>query len=146
MSFPEFRVQYIPETFTKKIKREHDDQNGDPRDESQPRGIENEIFTVGKDVAPSGMGRWNAEPEKAQAGLRQNGGSDTDGGRDQHRGDGIGHHVPKDDPEVAEAQCLCRRHKVLFPQGEKFSADKSRGVVPCARNGDIREAPQVDGK
>ena len=63
----EFRVERFPQAFATQVERKHDEKDGESRNESDPRGIENELLAVGKDVAPGGVGWLHAEPEKTQA-------------------------------------------------------------------------------
>ena len=129
-------VEGVFETLPEEVEAEDHDQNGHPRNEGQPGGVKDEALAVGKDVPPGGVRGRNPEAQETEARFRQDGRGDADGGGDQHRRDGVGHHVPEDDAEIAHPQGFGGADEILFPQGEKFGPHEPGGPHPAGESDD----------
>ena len=128
--FSQLGVQDVPQAFTKQIEGQDDDQDGKPGDKGQPWRIKDEALSIGQNVSPRRMGWRNTKTKKTQSGLGQNSSCNPDGGGNKDRGDRIGDHVTKDDPQIFDPEGSSRGDKILFPQGQELSPHKTGRALP----------------
>ena len=69
ISFPELRIQDIPEAFSEKVEGEDHDEDGDAGNECEPGCIKYETLAVRENIAPRGMRGRDTESEETQASL-----------------------------------------------------------------------------
>src|SRR5262245_46407470 len=77
----------------------HDD--GDPREDDDPRGSEDEIAALGDHHAPLGSRRLHAEPEEAERRAGQNVEDEVAHAENERRHHHVRQQVAEHDPEVA---------------------------------------------
>src|SRR5687767_9533119 len=98
------RVQSIPQAIPHKVDTQHRYQYQQAGEEPQPRCALNVFHRTIQHIAPACRGSLNAEAQKADISLIQNGGRDAQRGRDCDGGNGIRQKVPEDDAGVGDAQ------------------------------------------
>ena len=65
------RVEGVPQPFSQQVKRENGDENGQPREDGQPPGVEDISPSLGENIPPAWGRGLNAKPEKTQTRLNQ---------------------------------------------------------------------------
>src|SRR5690348_679715 len=94
---PQARIEDVPEGVAEQIEGDDQQHERQRRKDHQPWGDGHEAARGGQHVAPIGVRRLDAEPEKAQRRLRDFRGGQAERGLHDHRWDGGGEDVAHDD-------------------------------------------------
>jgi hypothetical protein len=66
------RIKGISQAFTNEVEREDRDENGQPRENSQPPGIEDISSPLGENISPARRRRLNSKAKETQTGFHKN--------------------------------------------------------------------------
>jgi len=127
---PQPGVQNIAQAFTDEVVAEHGQQNRQAREHGQPRRDFQHFLAVHEDIAPARHGRLHAKAQEAEGRFYQDGAGHAEGGRDEHRGGGVGQNVVKKDARGTHAGHPGGQDEFPAAQGQGLGPDESRHPHP----------------
>src|SRR5687768_3747118 len=127
------RVQSIPQAIPHKVDTQHRYQYQQAGEEPQPRCALNVFHRTIQHIAPACRGSLNAEAQKADISLIQNGGRDAQRGRDGNGRKGIRQKRTEDDESVGDAQGTGSRNEVQLLEREHVGAHDPCQIHPTGK-------------
>src|SRR5215207_1058793 len=153
------RVQQVTQAVPGEVERQDEEEDGQSREETQPRRVPDVAAGRRKVCPPRGNGGLRPETEKRQRGLVENGKGEAERDENDDRAKGIGEDLAEDDPRHRGANragrqnvviLLLRDHRRARDSGELRDSDQTdrddRALQTDPGDGDDRDGHEQHGK
>ena len=131
--FLRVRVERVSQAIAQEGEREHCKAERQRRPDKHPRIGAQIRLVLADHQPPTCLWRRNPGADEAEERLGEDRGRDTEGERDNNRGQGVRQHMSHDQPQIVRAERLRGDDEIFLAKGEELRAHEAREADPTGQ-------------